>query len=65
MRAHRPRSEVEVLNGAIAAAGAREGFATPVNAALTRVLVRIAADPAAWPEYRGRPDALLAANVRA
>jgi len=54
------RSEVAFHNGAIAAAGRDCGVATPVNAALNDVLLRLTADPAARAEFDGRPDQLLA-----
>jgi 2-dehydropantoate 2-reductase len=56
----RAESEVEVLNGAVAREGARLGIPTPVNLALTEVLLGLAGgrlDPRA---FRGDPQALLA-----
>ncbi len=64
LRAGRAHTECGVLNGAVAVAGRAAGVATPVNAALARVLGEIACDPAAWPAYRERPAALIA-EVRA
>jgi len=60
---HRGRfqNEIAVLNGAVAREATRLGLRAPVNAALTAVLSDLAAgrrDPA---EFRGRPEALLAA----
>jgi len=55
------RSEGEVLYGAVARAGALAGVAAPVNAALWHTLRDIAAGAQPWENYRGRPDALLAA----
>ncbi|MBD5634586.1 MAG: ketopantoate reductase family protein, partial [Candidatus Eremiobacteraeota bacterium] len=60
LRATRGRSEVEVLNGAVAAAGRATGVATPVNEAYARVLAEIAGSPDVWQRYRERPAALLA-----
>jgi len=60
LRAGKSRSEVDVLNGAVAAAGQRLGIPTPINAAYARTLDAIARDPALWAKYRERPDALLA-----
>jgi ketopantoate reductase len=60
LRAGRTRSEVDVLNGAVAAAGVAVDVPTPVNTALARVLDDIAATPQLWPTYRERPGALAA-----
>ncbi|HET8627540.1 MAG TPA: 2-dehydropantoate 2-reductase [Thermomicrobiales bacterium] len=61
LTAGKGRSEIAWLNGAVAAEGARLGVATPVNAALARLVAEAAADPAVLATYRGRPDRLLAA----
>ena len=60
VRAGKGRSEVGVLNGAVAAAGRAAGIATPVNAALARVLGDVTATPQLRPKYRERPATLLA-----
>jgi 2-dehydropantoate 2-reductase len=60
LRAGKGRSEVEVLSGAIAAAGRAAGIPTPVNAVFTRIVGDIAHMPQLWPKYRERPAALLA-----
>jgi 2-dehydropantoate 2-reductase len=60
LRAGRTRSEVDVLNGAVAAAGLTVDVATPVNTAFARVLEDIAATPQLWPTFRERPAALAA-----
>jgi 2-dehydropantoate 2-reductase len=60
LRAGRTRSEVDVLNGAVAAAGVTVDVPTPVNTAFARVLDDIAATPQLWPTYRERPGALAA-----
>jgi 2-dehydropantoate 2-reductase len=60
LRAGRTRSEVDVLNGAVAAAGLTVGIPTPANTALSRVLEDVAATPQLWPTYRERPGALAA-----
>jgi 2-dehydropantoate 2-reductase len=52
-------SEVDVLNGAIARAGARLEVPVPVNRALHRVLSGIAQGQLDWDRFRGRPEALL------
>lgn len=59
LRAAKGRTEVDVLNGAIAAAGRRLGVPTPVNAVFARVLDDIAHMPQLWAKYRERPQALL------
>lgn len=51
-------TEAPWLNGAVAAAGARLGIATPVNAALAALVAEAAADPASAGRWRGRPGAL-------
>jgi 2-dehydropantoate 2-reductase len=53
-------SEVDFLNGAVAAAGREYGVPTPVNAVYARVLEDIASMPQLWAKYRERPDALVA-----
>ena len=55
------RSEGEYLYGAVARAGAKAGIDTPVNRALWEMLGAITSGAAAWDEYRGKPDRLLAA----
>jgi 2-dehydropantoate 2-reductase len=56
----RDRSEVEVLNGAVAREGAKAGVPTPVNALLTEVLMALVAGRRDRAEFRRKPDALLA-----
>ena len=60
LRAGKPRSEVDCLNGAVAAAGHAHDVPTPVNAVYTRVLDDIAHMPQLWAKYRERPEALVA-----
>ncbi len=57
----RERSEVEVLNGAVAREGRALGVPTPVNAVLADVLTAIAAGRRPRDEFRRNPNALLAA----
>ncbi len=59
-RAGKGRSEVDVLSGAVAAAGLAAGIETPVNAVFARVLADIVQMPSLWAKYRERPAALLA-----
>jgi 2-dehydropantoate 2-reductase len=60
LRAGKGRTEVDVLNGAVAAAARRAGSAAPVNAAYARLVAEIARNPERWADFRGRPDALAA-----
>ncbi|MBV9104111.1 MAG: ketopantoate reductase family protein [Candidatus Eremiobacteraeota bacterium] len=64
LRAAKGQTEVEVLNGAVAAEGRRLGIKTPVNAVYARVLDDIAHMPQLWAKYRERPD-VLEGEVRA
>ncbi len=63
LRAQKGRTEIAVLNGAVADAGSRLGIATPVNAAFARVLADITQMSQVWAKYRERPDALAAEVV--
>ncbi len=58
LRAGKSRTEVGVLNGAVAAAGRAAGVPTPVNAVYARVLDDIANMPQLWAKYRERPEQL-------
>lgn len=60
LRAGRPQTEVDWLNGAVAAAGHAHSVPTPVNSVYTRVLDDIAHMPQLWAKYRERPEALVA-----
>ena len=60
LRAGKNKTEVSVLNGAVADAGHRLSVSTPVNAVFARVLSDIAHMPALWAKYRERPDVLEA-----
>jgi 2-dehydropantoate 2-reductase len=60
LRQGKPQTEVDVLNGAVAAAGREHGIPTPVNAVYARVLDDIANMPQLWAKYRERPEALVA-----
>jgi 2-dehydropantoate 2-reductase len=60
LRAGRPQTEVDWLNGAVVAAGQQHGVPTPVNSVYTRVLDDIAHMPQLWAKYRERPEALVA-----
>jgi 2-dehydropantoate 2-reductase len=59
----RDRSEVEVLNGAVAREGARLGIPTPVNAMLADLLLAVAAGARSRDEFRRNPEALLALHA--
>ncbi len=54
------KSEVIYHNGAVAAAGQSMGVATPVNAALNDILLKLAREELDWREFDGRPQRLLA-----
>lgn len=58
LRSAKPQTEVEVLNGAVAAAGREHGVLTPVNAVYARVLNDIAHTPPLWAKYREHPETL-------
>ncbi|MBV8372261.1 MAG: ketopantoate reductase family protein, partial [Candidatus Eremiobacteraeota bacterium] len=60
LRKGKPQTEVDVLNGAVAAAGHEHGIPTPVNSIYCRVLDDIAHTPPLWAKYRERPDRLEA-----
>jgi len=60
-RAHRPRLEVDALNGAVATRAEESGVAAPANAKVTRILDGIVTGAVAWDDYRGNPAALAAA----
>ena len=60
LRRAKPQTEVDVLNGAVAAAGLEQGVPAPVNAVYARVLNDIAHTPPLWAKYRERPDRLEA-----
>ncbi len=59
MRGAKHRTEVEVLNGAVARAAREAGIAAPVNAAYARILSDVAHMPQLWAKYRERPAALV------
>jgi len=60
LRAAIGRTEVDVLNGAVARAGRDLGVPTPINTVFARVLDDIAHMPQLWAKYRERPQALSA-----
>jgi 2-dehydropantoate 2-reductase len=59
-RAHRPRTEVDVLNGAVAERAAAAGVAAPANAAVARILNGITDGSIDWDTFRAKPAALAA-----
>ncbi len=63
LRNGEPQTEVDVLNGAVAAAGHEHGVPTPVNAIYCRVLDDIAHTPPLWAKYREHPERLEAEVV--
>jgi 2-dehydropantoate 2-reductase len=54
------RTEIQFLNGAVAAAGRESGTPTPVNAVFARLVGDVSHIPQLWAKYRERPLALLA-----
>ena len=64
LRAMKNRTEVDVLNGAVARAARAAGVKAPVNTVLARVVSDIAQMPQLWAKYREHPGA-LAAEVQA
>jgi len=58
LRAMRNRTEVDVLNGAVARAARTAGIKAPVNTVFARIVSDIAHMPQLWAKYRERPDAL-------
>jgi 2-dehydropantoate 2-reductase len=63
LRRAKPQTEVDVLNGAVAAAGKERDVPVPVNAVYTRVLNDIAHTPPLWAKYREHPERLEAEVV--
>ena len=59
LRSAKHRTEVEVLNGAVARAAREAGVPAPVNAAYARILSDVAHMPQLWAKYRERPSALV------
>jgi 2-dehydropantoate 2-reductase len=60
LRAAKNRTEVDVLNGAVARAARSVGVSAPVNTVFARVVSDIANMPQLWAKYRERPEALEA-----
>ena len=60
LRSAKHRTEVEVLNGAVARAAREAGVPAPVNAAYARILSDVAHMPQLWAKYRERPATLVA-----
>lgn len=65
LEAGRKRSEVEVLNGAIVAAGEALGIATPINRLLMQLVTKLAKGELERAAFHHNPDALLAEAERA
>jgi 2-dehydropantoate 2-reductase len=61
LHAGRRESEVEYLQGAVAAAGAEHGVPTPVNAFLTGILMALTVGTIPLAEYARQPRKLIAA----
>jgi 2-dehydropantoate 2-reductase len=65
LAAGRSVSEVEVLNGAIVAAGQKFGVNTPVNQVLTSTLSGLVSGELNWDDYQHQPERLLQAVATA
>jgi 2-dehydropantoate 2-reductase len=61
LRAGRSLTEVDDLNGAVAARAAQAGVSAPANGAIARIVAGIAAGTVDWNAFRGKPQALAAA----
>lgn len=59
LAAGKRENEVLYHNGAVAAAGEKLGVATPVNMALTDILLKMARGEIDWQEYDGSPARLV------
>jgi 2-dehydropantoate 2-reductase len=60
LAAGKDKSEVLYHNGAVAKFGRLQNVATPVNTALTDILLKIAHKEIDYQEYNGKPDRLVA-----
>jgi 2-dehydropantoate 2-reductase len=60
LMAGKGKTEVIYHNGAIAKAGRARNIPTPVNTALTNILVGLASKELDWRDYDGKPAKLLA-----
>jgi len=56
---HRGRSEIRWLNGAVAQAAAAKQLQSPVNSALTELVLDLTDDTTLQESFRGRPDVLI------
>jgi 2-dehydropantoate 2-reductase len=61
LRGGKKMTEVDDLNGAVAARAAKAGLPAPANAAIARIVAGIAAGTVDWNLFRGQPQALAAA----
>ena len=59
LRAMKNRTEVDVLNGAVARAARETDVHAPVNTVFARVVSDIAQLPQLWAKYRERPETLM------
>jgi 2-dehydropantoate 2-reductase len=63
-RAHKPQTEVDALNGAVASHAQACGVPAPANAAVTRILDGIVGGTVNWDDFRGKPAELAAATEK-
>ena len=61
LRAGKRETEIEFLNGAVAAHAAQIGISAPANAIVARIVSGIAAGTVDWTLFRNKPQALAAA----
>lgn len=59
LRRGQSRSEVNILNGAVAVAGTKARVAVPVNRSIYDILTGIISDRRSWSEFRANPESLL------
>lgn len=64
LRAHRPQTEVTVLNGAVASHAKRAGIDAFANAKVADVVSGVASGKINWDDFRGHPERLTPAARR-
>ena len=63
LRAGKKKTEVDDLNGAVAARAREAGLRAPANAAVARIVAGIASGAIDWEMFRGKPQALASASA--
>jgi 2-dehydropantoate 2-reductase len=59
LRAHKTRTEVGALNGAVARHAESVGLKAPANARIAAIVEGIASGEISWDDYRGHPEKLM------